>query len=162
MLITALIAILVAGLVALTTSDSASANHHKKGSKISVVANEFNLEAGRTVPPRKITCVWSDKYETYNCRGKNFSEPLTTKPQDDNKDYLPRGSNYLGGGVVNPHEFSCERMPPKDPSTIRPSDYKCSDSSHKFFLNQMVYVISPENCDSSSPKCIEFVLPPRK
>lgn len=160
MFIAALTTILLAGFVALTTLDPASANHHKKGSKISVVANEFNLVGGRTVPPDKITCVWLDKYETYNCQGKHFSQALSTKKQDD-RDYLPRGGNYLGGGVVNPHQFSCKRLP-EDPSTVTPSDYNCIDSTHKFRLDQMVYVISPENCDSSSPKCIEFVLPPRK
>ncbi|UKA56285.1 hypothetical protein LFT45_10500 [Arthrobacter sp. FW305-BF8] len=157
----ALTAMMLAGFVALTSSDSASANHNKKGSKVSVVANVFNLEGGRTVPPVKMRCVWSDKYETYNCQAKHFRQLLTTKNQSDDTDYLPRGGDYLGGDVVNPHEFSCER-PTKDPSTVTPSDYKCRDSNHKFRLNQMVYLIYPENCDSSSPKCIEFVLPPRK
>jgi hypothetical protein len=161
MFMTALTATLLTGLVALTTSDSASANHNKKGSKVSVVANVFNLEGGQTVPPNKMRCVWSDKYETYNCQAKHFRQLLTTKNQSDDTDYLPRGGDYLGGGVVNPHEFSCERLP-EVPSTVTPSDYKCRDNNHKFRLDQMVYLIYPENCDSSSPKCIEFVLPPGK
>jgi hypothetical protein len=157
-----MIAVLLTGFVALTSPDPASANHHKKGSKVSVVADEFNLEEGRTVPPLQITCLWSDEYETYNCQGENFNEPLTNKSQDVTTDYLQRGADYGGGGVVNPHKFSCDQMPPKDPSNIKPSDYKCSDSDHEFSLSRMVYVTSPKNCDSSSPECIEFVLPPRK
>jgi hypothetical protein len=159
-LITALTAILVAGFVALTTSDSASANHQPRGGKSSVVADRFDLEGGRTVPPHKITCVWRDKDESYNCEGKNFSQLLTTKSQEDSSDYLPRGLDFIKGDVGNPHKFSCER--PKDISTVKPSDYSCSYARQKFQMDQMVYISAPKNCNSSSPECIEFVLPPRK
>ena len=159
MFIAALTTVLLAGFVALTTLEPASANHHKRGAKTSVVANVFNLEGGRTVPPLKIRCVWSDRYETYNCLGKNFSQLLTTESQEDVSDYLQRGADYRGGGVANPHEFSCQRKA-KDVSTVVPSDYNCFfASNHKFRLDQMVYMNYPENCDPSSTKCIEYVLP---
>jgi hypothetical protein len=160
MFIAALTTILVAGFLALTTSDSASANHYKKGAKTSVVANVFNVEGGRTAPPLKITCHWSDNDESYICLGKHFSQPLTNPSQDDASDYLPRGAQFRHGDVANPHEFSCERKA-KNVGTVKPSNYNCSYGNNKFRLNQMVYMNDPEVCDPSSMKCIEFALPPK-